>query len=459
MSQTAALGTRRQPGVPPLKNSPRLYYALFVFNAALIVGFWWVSTGTGPVRSSGNLLNALGRVTGLLGTYGILWQLVFMARVPWLEAAFSLEKLAVLHRWNGYGALGLLAAHTIFQTLGYQLLDGLGTVAQVGDFVTAYDGLLAAIIGFLLLVAVVGASITISRRRLAYETWYFIHLYTYLGIALAFSHELAVGADFIASRAFAFYWWALYIVVAGCLLAFRVLKPLRRFDRHRFQVQRVKREAPGVFSIYVRGRHLSEFEAKAGQFLLWRFMDHRRWWQSHPFSLSMAPNQSHLRLTVKAIGDFSSGVSSLKPGTPVLVEGPFGQFTERGRFHSRVLLVAGGIGITPLRALAEEMLWEGVDVCLLYRCRSERDVIFRDELDRLAEHPQLRVQYLLSEHGWRHHADQLGPDVLVQLVPDLREREIYVCGPAGIRSTVRDSLRRLGVRDQQIHSEVFRISP
>ena len=458
VSQTA-LRTRPQAAESPLKTSRRLYYALFAFNAVLILGFWWIGSGSQPVRSLGDLLNVAGRVTGLLGTYGVLWQLVLMARVPWLEAAFGLEKLAVLHRWNGYTALGLLVAHAVFQTAGYQLLDGLGAAAQIGDFISAYDGLLAACVGLILLVGVVGASIAISRRHLAYETWYFIHLYTYLGVALAFTHELAVGADFIANRAFVLYWWALYVAVAGCLLAFRVLKPLLRFDRHRFRVQRVEREAPGVFSIYVRGRDLSDFQAKAGQFLLWRFLDRARWWQSHPFSLSMAPNRRQLRLTVKAIGDFTSGLATLKPGTRVLVEGPFGQFTERGRLHSRALLIAGGIGITPLRALAEEMVAEGVDVCLLYRCRREQDIVFREELDRLAAHSQLRVEYVLSQGRGRSPAPQLGPDLLQQLVPDLLQREIYVCGPPGMRAAVHETLHRLGARDEQIHAEVFRLAP
>jgi predicted ferric reductase len=455
----AAVPARLQPVGQPLKTNPRFYYALFAFNAVLVLGFWWLTTGAQPVRSQGDLLNAAGRVTGLLGTYGVLWQLVLMSRVPWLEAAFGLEKLAVLHRWNGYGSLGLLIAHAVLQTIGYQLLDRLSTVAQLADFVTAYEGLLAAIGGFLLLVAVVAVSVTITRRHLAYETWYFVHLYTYLGIALAFSHELAVGADFIANRAFVVYWWLLYIAVAACLVGFRVLRPLLRFERHRFRVQRVQREAPGVFSIYVRGRNLAELEVYAGQFILWRFLDRHRWWQSHPFSLSLAPNRRHLRLTVKAIGDFSSSVSSIKPGTPVLIEGPFGQFTEPDRLYSKALLIGGGIGITPLRALTEEMVGEGIEVCLLYRCRRPQDIVFRDELDRLAQQPQLRVEYLLSETRGRRSNDPLGPQPLLQLVPDVLQREIYVCGPRGMRTAVLQTLRLLGAQSERIHSEDFRLSP
>jgi predicted ferric reductase len=355
--------------------------------------------------------------------------------------------------------LGLLAAHAIFQTVGYQLLDGLTAVAQLADFITAYEGLLAAIVGLLLLVGVVGLSIAITRRRLAYETWYFIHLYTYLAIALAFSHELATGADFIANRAFVFYWCLLYAAAAACLVGFRVLRPLLRFESHRFRVQRVQKEAPGVFSIYVKGRNLAEIQARAGQFILWRFLDRHRWWQSHPFSLSTAPNRRYLRLTVKAIGDFSSTVSTLKPGTPVLIEGPFGQFTEPERYCSKALLIAGGIGITPLRALAEEMVSEGVDVCLLYRCRRQQDIVFRNELEHLGQGSQLRVEYLLSGRWGRRAGDPLGPQALLQLAPDLMQREVFVCGPPGMQKAVLQSLRRLGAPAGQVHSEVFRLSP
>jgi predicted ferric reductase len=443
----------------PLWTHRELYYAIFAGNALLVLLFWWVGTGDQAPRSPGDVLNAVGRVTGLLGTYLVLWQLLLMTRQPWLDAAFGLDRLAVLHRWNGYLALGLLLAHALFQTLGYQLIDRLGTLDQLGDFVNAYDGLLPAIAGLLLLVLVVGISVTIVRRRLAYETWYFVHLYTYLAIALAFGHELATGADLIANRAFVVYWWLLYGVVAACLLGFRVALPLARLHRHRFRVERLQREAAGVVSIYIGGRQLDRLRTEAGQFMFWRFLDRERWSQAHPFSLSMAPGGGQLRLTVKRIGDFSGRVSAIRPGTPVLVEGPFGGFTGRAATRPRVLLLAGGIGITPLRALAEEMSTEGRDVCLVYRCRREQDVVFRDELQRLAARSNVRVEYVLSERQGRRGGGPgpLAPAALRRLVPDVVERDVFVCGPAAMTRLVVDSLHRLGVPSSQVHTEAFRL--
>ena len=281
---------------------------MFAINTGAILAFWWLSSGFEITRTSSDAFNGLGRVTGLLGTYLVLWQLLFMARLPWLERAFGLERMAVLHKWNGYLVIALLVGHAIFQTLGYQLGDGKDVAAQLGDFITSYDGLLAAIVSLGLFIVVVVASITIAARHLAYETWYFIHLYAYLAVVLAFSHQLATGVDFAGNPAFVWYWCFLYGVVAASILLFRVIEPVATYRRHRFRVQAVEREARGVFSVYISGRDLDQFEAEAGQFAIWRFLDRTRWWQAHPFSISAIPDGRRLRITVKNIGDFTSGV-------------------------------------------------------------------------------------------------------------------------------------------------------
>jgi predicted ferric reductase len=424
----------------------------------LILGFWWVSSGFEIVRSGSDFFNGLGRVTALVGTYLVLWQLLLMARLPWLEHAFGLERMAVLHKWNGYLAIGLLVAHGVFQTLGYQLGDGKDVAGQLADFINSFEGLLAAIVALGLFVAVIGVSITIARRHLAYETWYFVHLYTYLAVVLAFSHQLATGVDFAGNPVFVFYWWLLYVVVGGLLVLYRVVGPLVAYEHHRFRVRSVEKEARGVFSVYIGGRDLGDFEAKAGQFAIWRFLDGKRWWQAHPFSISAIPDGRQLRITVKNIGDFTSGVHTLKPGTPVLVEGPFGKFIERPA-NPKVLLVAGGIGITPIRPLAEEMAADGFDVQVLYRVHDQGDIVFRREIDELAAQRGVRVAYLLTEAGSRRKPRDawFQPRSLKQLVPDVLDRAVYVCGPPGMLRLVVDSLETLGVPPGQIRTEVFRL--
>ncbi len=432
-------------------------YAVFALNAVVIVAFWWFSSGFEMTRTASDAFNGLGRVTGLLGTYLILWQLLFMARLGWLEHAFGLERLAILHKWNGYLALGLLIGHAVFQTIGYQLGDSKDVAGQLTDFITSYQGVLAAIVSLALMVAIVVLSITIARRRLAYETWYFIHLYAYLAVLLAFSHQLATGVDFAGNPAFVWYWCVLYVLVVGALVFFRVAGPLATYWRHRFRVQSVEKEARGVFSVYVSGRDLDQFEAEAGQFAIWRFLDGKRWWQAHPFSISAVPDGKRLRMTVKNIGDFTSSIHTLKPGTPILVDGPFGKFIERPT-NPKVLLIAGGIGITPIRPLAEEMAVDGFDVRVLYRAHSEGDIVFKKEMDGLSRHG-VRVDYLLTQGGGRRLSRDawLSSANLARMVPDIAQRVVYVCGPAGMMAAVISSLGALGVPHDQIRTEVFRL--
>jgi predicted ferric reductase len=439
-------------------SSPAFAYTVFAVNTMAILAFWWLSSGFEITRTSSDAFNGLGRVTGLLGTYLVLWQLLFMARLPWLERAFGLERMAVLHKWNGYLVIALLLGHAVFQTLGYQLGDGKDVAAQLGDFITSYDGLLAAFVSLGLFILVVVASITIAARHLAYETWYFIHLYAYLAVVLAFSHQLATGVDFAGNPAFVWYWCFLYGVVGASILLFRVIQPVATYRRHRFRVQAVEREARGVFSVYISGRDLDQFEAEAGQFAIWRFLDRTRWWQAHPFSISAIPDGRRLRITVKNIGDFTSGVHTLKPGTPILVDGPFGKFTERPA-NRKVLLIAGGIGITPIRPLAEEMAADGFDVRVLYRAHSEGHLVFKKEMDALTANLGVRVDYLVTQAGSNrsNRAAWFSPANLTRLVPDIADRVVYVCGPTGMMAAVRASLDAVGVPSDQVRTEAFRL--
>ncbi|NED09843.1 ferric reductase, partial [Streptomyces sp. SID6648] len=115
----------------------------------------------------------------------------------------------------------------------------------------------------------------------------------------------------------------LYIGVACLVLYFRVLTPLRLNLRHRIRVEAAVREAPGVYSVWLRGRRLDRLGARPGQFLRWRFLTRGMWGASHPYSLSALPRDDLMRITVKTLGDHSAAVADLHPGTRVWAEGPY----------------------------------------------------------------------------------------------------------------------------------------
>jgi ferredoxin-NADP reductase len=212
----------------------------------------------------------------------------------------------------------------------------------------------------------------------------------------------------------------------------------------------VKAEGPGVISVYIGGSHLDELAAEPGQFFRWRFLTRSLWWSSHPYSLSAAPGTDLLRITAKNIGDHSRALSQLRPGTRVIAEGPYGAFTA-GHSDRGVVLLAGGVGITPLRAMFSTLPGP---VTLIYRASNEQDIVFRDELDAIAAARGAKVYYLVGSRA-EIGGDPLSPRMLRSLVPGLDQQEVYVCGPSGMISAAVDALRGAGVPRRQIHFESF----
>jgi predicted ferric reductase len=284
------------------------------------------------VHGTGELLTSIGRLTGLLAAYAALLQVVLLARIRWLERLVGFDRLTVWHRWNGHACLDLVIAHVVLTVWGYALKDRISLPKEVSTMLSGgvYPGMITATIGTALLIAVVVSSVVIARRRLRYESWHAVHLAAYAGIALAWFHQIPTGNELAYDHLAADYWRALYIATLALIVGFRVLAPLMQSFRHRLRVAEVVHEGPGVVSVHVTGRALDGLNARAGQFFLWRFLDRKRWWSSHPFSLSAAPDGRSLRITVKSLGDFTSRLDGLAPGTRVIAEGPFGVFTRVG---------------------------------------------------------------------------------------------------------------------------------
>jgi predicted ferric reductase len=424
---------------------------LVAANAAVVVGLWWRQGGVSDVHDLAGLLTSLGRVTGLLGAFLALVELLLLARVPGLDAV-GLDRVRAWHRRNGTACLTLLLAHTVLITAGYALADDVPVTREAADLLTDYPGVLLATIALGLFVAVVATSMAAVRRRLGYRTWHAVHVGVYLAVALAFAHQLATGQEFQHQPVARAYWWALYAATLAALVAVRVVLPVARSLRHDLRVERVVEEAPGVVSVEIGGRRLDRLPVLSGHFLHWRFLARGHWWETHPFSLSAAPDGRRLRITVKHLGDYSARLASVRPGTRVIAEGPSGGFTSAARRHARVALIAGGVGITPIRALLEDMPGEPGEIAVIYRAAREDDVLFREELDELARRRGADLHYVLGDH---RDGVVLSPERLRALVPDIARRDVYVCGPRSMTEATRASLRGAGVPARHIVSEGF----
>ncbi|HCG03205.1 MAG TPA: oxidoreductase [Chloroflexi bacterium] len=395
-------------------------------NAAIIVWLWLHDGGISDVHDTASLLTSLGRITGLLGAYLLLIQVLLLARLRRLEALFGFDRLTVFHRTNGKLCFYLILAHVALVTAGYALTDKISLWSEMTDLWTIYSGIPDAVFGTALLIAVVISSFVVLRRRLRYEAWYVIHLTAYLVVALAWSHQLPTGNDFILNPRAAIWWSALYVITLALIIVFRIGLPILFAFQYQLKVADVQSEGSNVVSLLLTGRNLKRMGARAGQFFLWRFVTPRLMWESHPFSLSSAPDGHSLRITVKNLGDFTGRIGEIKTGTRVIGVGPFGLFTEEMRQCERAALIAGGVGITPIRSLVEEM---SGDVDLVYRVNREEEVVFREELDDLERRRGVRVHYVIGRHDAPGAEYLLSPEHIKELIPDIANRGVYICGP------------------------------
>ncbi len=300
------------------------------------------------------------------------------------------------------------------------------------------------------------ASYKKARAKMSYETWWIIHIYTYVAIAASFMHQVLNGQMFVGHPLNRLYWTSLYILMAAAVIIYRIGIPLVRSIRVGLVVEKVVVEAPGLISVIMRGRNVKLLEAEGGQFFGWRFLTRGHFLMSHPYSLSAAPSDKYLRITIKDLGDHSRATRHIKPGTRVFVEGPYGAFTAGRATQPHIVAVGGGVGITPIRALMEEFK-NGVEMDVFYRVSHPDDLILRDELDDLVaqSNGRVRVHYLAGSR--RDYP--MDADFIKAYAPRAADSDFYVCGPQALVETVRKAAEDLGVPKNRFHDEDFAFHP
>ncbi len=426
--------------------------ALFLSSAGLgvTIAFLFHETTYSDIQSLSGIVTTLSRVCALVGTYLILMGFLIIARIPWLEHSVGFDKLVALHRKLGPPTVVLILLHVLLVILGYSIVDSRSYISEFWNLITNYDWMLPALIAAIGIVVIGFSSAAQVRRRLRYEVWWTFHLYSYFVVALAFMHQILTGSLFIFQPLAKAWWIALYANTFVAMVLWRFILPVSRSFRHRLVIDRVEIEGPQVISVYIKGRSLKKLRARGGNFFEWRFLAHRIWSQAHPYSLSASPTDNFLRITVKNLGDHSLALASLVPGTRVVAEGPYGTLVAHRATGKKILLIAGGVGITPLRAMIEDFSSES-QVDLIYRVERSEELVFVSELDAIAEGGHIHVHYLVGSP----EEFPMSPEDLERLIPHIGECDIFVCGPPELERVVHDSVTALGISRAKYHHEAF----
>ena len=441
----------------PAARTSRLRQDALSARLALVVGslgvvaLWWFGTPAASISSPGAAALAVAELAGLAAGWLICVQLLLVARIPWFERAVGHDRLIGWHVLLGLSVLGLVVLHIAAMTAAPVLFIGATPWAAFADLIASYPDMIPALIGTAILLAVVISSFRSLRRRLRFEVWYWLHVAAYAGAYLALLHQLSGGGHLSVEPWARIVWLVLYGATGAAVLVHRVLLPLVRNRRHRLRVDELVRETPSIVSIWIAGERLDELALVPGAYVSVRFDAPGLRGPGHPFSLSATPRDGRFRITVAEIGDGTRRMGRLEPGTRVWFEGPYTSSSADPAHERAVALIGGGVGIAPLYPVAERFAAEGREVVVLHRALTEPDLALRDEFARLL--------------GDRYHAvpgcpDDLGHDPLatehlLARFPDLAEREIYLCGSAGMMGATMAGLAPLGMRRDLIHEEEF----
>ena len=444
-----------------LKRSQDIVEAFAWGTVVFVVASFMIDGGLNGIIDLTTALGSLSRLTALVATDLLLIQILLIARVPWLDRLYGHDRTTIAHKRLGKPILYLVIAHFLASLIQYAILEGKNIFDEAISLALSNTDLLLSFIALAAMITVVITSIKIARAKLSYEAWYLVHLLSYVAVLAAIPHQFSTGSDIAGKPLQSTFWISLYVFVGANLLWFRFLKPVVNMLKHRFTVLRVQSESSDTASIYIGGKNLVDLNAKAGQFYLLRIMNAKQWWRPHPFSLSAAPNEDYVRFTIGDRGDDTALMQNLKVGTKVMLEGPYGVFTEDRRTKEKVTLICAGIGVPPIRALAESMVAKPGDITIIYRTRANDDASLLSELEAIADIRGHSLRVLEGSRGtpnsWLPAGHENIPDFqrLELLAPDVKDSDVFICGPIAWTRQVEKSLRQVGVAERQIHAEEF----
>ncbi|OEH85991.1 hypothetical protein BHU72_14900 [Desulfuribacillus stibiiarsenatis] len=395
-----------------------------------------------------HVLMGAGQIAGLVGFILMFFQFVFSSRVRWLEKDIGLDTMYRYHKQLGIIAFVLIFLHPLF--LNTHRMMVIGEMEEPSLFIG---------LGFIALAILIITSMTAifyKRLRLRYETWFTIHKANYLVFPLVFFHSIKEGTTIFSTTHVRYLWYVLFALYL-LLVIYKIVQVVRA-RRHPYQIIEIIKETPDIHTVVLQGKKKHHL---AGQFMFLQICTNQKVSEAHPFTISSSPTEENLKVSVKALGDFTSQLPNVPIGTKAYIDGPYGVFTLQHMPSTCYVLIAGGIGITPFISMLRKLHAESSNkkILLLWCNKTEQDIAFCKELEELElsmEH--LRVIHILSQQpDWHGETGYLTSDKLRTYCAEYTHAHFLICGPPGMLQMVRKELQLMDIPSTHIHYEKFEL--
>lgn len=368
--------------------------------------------------------------------------LFLSTRPKWAEQFFGgLDKMYVTHRHTSTAALLLIFVHVL--TVPISLNWSLGNYIAV----VAFTGIVS--------IALVSLSPRIAFLNTlsggTYEGWKKLKRYIGIFFILGFLHSILIPTALDAKIAIT--WTTIFFIIGTVSYLYTEIFG-RFFGKYiPYTVEAVDHPNGSTTQVILRARRRSIQRPRAGQFTFVRFPKVKNLNESHPFTISSAPREDVLRLTIKASGDFTRALfAELKAGVDAIVEGAYGMFDYKTG-GGKQIWIAGGIGVTPFLSFIRDM--DGSlnhDVDFYFTVRHPEEAVFTDEIEAAAKKnprlkPHIRFSSTMGSLTIEHIVENAGGNV--------SGHHVYLCGPLPMTQAFEQKFLALNVPRENIHFEEF----
>jgi predicted ferric reductase len=405
------------------------------------------------------LWDHLSVVTGLLALSALVCAAVLPSRLRSLNRAFGIESVIDVHRF-----LGVVTAALVFAHLACVVAADPANVALL-NFETAPGRARAAVGATVALAALIGLVALRGRTRLSYELWRWLHVVLAVTVITLSALHVWWLDHLVAVPVLGTLFGLLAALVVGIFGYRWAWRPM--FDAStEFLVREVRRENSTVSTLVLeprRRRHgpVNTWAFAPGQFA-WIRLDRSVAAEEHPFTIASSAHLDTTEFTIRHTGDFTRALRRLPPGSPVWVDGPHGAFTNDVGAGAGFVMIAGGVGITPMMSMLRTAAHRGDPrpYRLVVVAGSPEDLLFRDELAELRFYLDLVVTEVLRRphDGWDGHTGDIGAGLLSMVLPNAQHHDdldYFICGPPALVTDALSALDALGVAPARVHTEQF----
>jgi predicted ferric reductase len=395
---------------------------------------------------------------GFIGLALMALQFVLAARVNRIESSYGIDILLLFHRYTSVVAFGLVVIHPLI------LFAAQPDTLQLLNFPEAPWRARLAVVSLLAFILMVVTTIWRRPLNIPYEPWRATHsVLAIVAVALGFGHGIGVG--FYLGQFWNVLLWSGFMALALWLIVYvRLVKPWM-MTRKPYLVEEVKPQRGDVWTLALRPLGHDGFTFDPGQFSWLTLGITPLSMREHPFSMSSSGDRrDRIEFGIKALGDFTSSIKDVKPGTKAYLDGPYGVFTtERYWDTAGFVLIAGGIGITPMHSMLVTAVERQDDrpFLLIYSAKSWDDFTYRDDLEALKDKINLTIIYVPREgpDGWQGETGYVDQELLERHIPRHRgSRQYFLCASPVMMDVVEKALFDLEVPITHVHMEHFNLA-